>query len=64
MSDQPKGFRVIHVIVTEKELTELRHEASLLASGRADAALRVRAGWPEQAYGLKAALRRALEEQS
>ncbi len=58
MSETPEGFHVLRVLVTTKELVALRTEGAFTALGTPSAGLRVRAGLPETAYGLKAALSR------
>lgn len=55
----PDGFRVIRVMVTDKEFVDLAMRGSLLGSGLASSALRVRAGLAENPWGI----RRALAEQ-
>lgn len=58
----PEGFKVAHVVLTDKEWDRLHRRAARLAEGTVSAALREAAGLPENPYGLKALLKRWKKE--
>lgn len=57
-----RQFIRVEVILTEPEAEGLRREAIRLGEGTLGAAIRKRLGWPEVAYGLQVARKRAAKE--
>lgn len=63
VNELPEGFRKVSVILTESEFEKLRREAIWTGSGTFSEAMRLRAGMPGVAYGLKVALKRLRAKQ-
>lgn len=56
----PEGFHKVSLIVNDREFRAIKGLAIRSGEGTYAAGLRSMLGWPETAYGLKAALQRAI----